>query len=141
MDSLVNESLRERTFILATLGGFAALSLILAAVGIYGVVSYSVSSRTREIGIKLALGAEPNVIRGRILSSSLAVVCIGVVVGIVCALLSGRVMEGLLFGVSARDLTTLIAAPAVLLAAAALAIAIPVFRHTRVDPVEVMRAE
>lgn len=59
----------------------------------------------------------------------------------VCALLSGRLMEGLLFGVSPRDLTTLLAAPVVLLAAATLAIAVPIFRHTRVDPVEVMRAE
>jgi ABC-type antimicrobial peptide transport system permease subunit len=74
-------------------------------------------------------------------SSSIAVVCIGVVVGMIFALLSGRLMEGLLFGVSARDLSTLVAAPMVLLAAAALAIAVPVFRHTRVDPVEVMRAE
>ncbi len=141
MDALVNESLRERTFILATLGSFAALSLVLAAVGIYGVVSYSVTSRTREIGIKLALGAEPRVVRGRMFSSSIAVVCIGVGVGMIFALLSGRLMEGLLFGVSARDLSTLVAAPMVLLSAAALAIAIPVFRYTRVDPVEVMRAD
>jgi predicted permease len=141
MDALVNESLRERTFILATLSSFAALSLVLAAVGIYGVVSYSVSNKTREIGIKLALGAEPSAVRGRMFSSSIAVVCIGVLVGMVCALISGRAIEGLLYDVSARDLTTLIAAPAVLLVAATLAIVIPVFRYTRVDPVEVMRAE
>jgi len=141
MNSLVNESLRERTFILAALGSFAAISLLLAAIGIFGVVSYSVSSQAREIGIKLALGAEPGAVRGRIFSSSIAVVGVGVVAGIAIALLSGRLMESLLYGVGSKDLTTLIAAPAVLLAAAIIAIGVPVFRYTRVDPVEVMRAE
>jgi predicted permease len=141
METLVNESLRERTFILAALGSFAVLSLVLAGVGIFGVVSYSVSNQAREIGIKLALGAEPSVVRGKIFSSSIAVVGVGVVIGLVCALLSGKVMESLLFGVSPRDVATLAAAPAVLLAAATLAIGVPVFRYTRVDPVEVMRAE
>jgi predicted permease len=141
MDALVNESIRERTFILTALGSFAALSLILAAVGIYGVVGYAVSSRSREIGIKLALGAEPRVVRTRIFTSSISVVGIGATVGVLCALASGRAIESLLYGVGSRDVTTLIAAPAVLLAAATIAIVIPVFRHTRVDPVEVMRVE
>ena len=141
MEALVNESLRERKFILAALGSFAIISLVLAAVGIYGVVSYSVSNQAREIGIRLALGAEPRQVRGRIFASSMSVVGVGVVVGIACALLSGRLMESLLYGVSSRDVTTLLAAPAVLLAAATLAIGVPVFRYTRVNPVEVMRAE
>jgi putative ABC transport system permease protein len=141
MDSIVNASIKERTFILAALGSFAVLSLILAAIGIYGVVSYSVSSQTREIGIKLALGAEASVVRTKIFYSSIAVVSIGVAFGIAVSLLSGRVMESQLYGVSSRDLATLAAAPVVLLAAAAFAITVPVFRYTRVDPVEVMRAE
>jgi hypothetical protein len=141
MSALVNESLGERTFVLGTLGSFAILSLVLAAVGIYGVVSYSVSSRAREIGIKLALGAEPRLVRGRIFASSITVVAFGIVGGTACALISGSLMESLLYGVGARDITTLVAAPAVLIAAATLAIGVPVFRYTRVDPVEVMRAE
>jgi len=141
MDALVNESLKERTFILAALGSFAVISLVLAAVGIFGVVSYSVSNQAREIGIKLALGAEPNTVRGKIFSSSFAVVCIGVVAGVACALLFGRIMESQLFGISSKDITTLVVAPAVLLAAATIAIGYPVFRFTRVDPVEVMRVE
>ena len=141
MSARVGESLKERNFILAALGSFAALSLLLAAVGIYGVVSYSVSNRSREIGIRLALGAEPRMVRQRMFSSSLWIVAAGTAVGVMCALLFGNVMESLLFGVSARDATTLIAAPSVLLVAATLAIGIPVFRYTRVDPVEVLRAE
>ncbi len=141
MSARVGESLRERNFILAALGSFAVLSLLLAAVGIYGVVSYSVSARSREIGIRLALGAEPRMVRQRMFSSSILVVAAGTLVGIACALLFGNVMESLLFGVSARDATTLIAAPAVLLTTAIIAIGIPVLRYTRVDPVEVLRAE
>jgi predicted permease len=141
MSQRVGESFRERSFILAALGSFAVLSLLLAAVGIYGVVSYSVSNQSREIGIKLALGAEPRMVRRRIFSSSIGVVAAGTVVGMACALLFGNLMESLLYGVSSRDVTTLIAAPAVLLAAATLAIGVPVFRYTRVDPVHVLRTE
>jgi putative ABC transport system permease protein len=141
MSARVGESLRERNFILAMLGSFAVLSLVLAAVGIYGVVSYSVSSRSREIGIKLALGAEPQEVRRHIFTSSIVVVAVGAVVGMVCALIFGDLMEGLLYGVSSRDAATLIAAPVVLLAAATLAIGVPVFRYTRVDPVHVLRTE
>ena len=141
MSARVGESLRERNFILAMLGSFAVLSLVLAAVGIYGVVSYSVSSRSREIGIKLALGAEPQEVRRHIFTSSIVVVAAGAVVGMVCALIFGDLMEGLLYGVSSRDAATLIAAPVVLLVAATLAIGVPVFRYTRVDSVHVLRTE
>lgn len=141
MSARVGDSLRERSFTLAVLGSFAVLSLVLAAVGIYGVVSYSVSSQVREIGIKLALGADPQMVRRRIFSSSIIVVAAGAAVGMVCALIFGDLMESLLYGVSSRDAATLIAAPAVLLAAATLAIGVPVFRFTRVDPVDVLRTE
>jgi ABC-type antimicrobial peptide transport system permease subunit len=141
MSDHMSESLRERTFTLAVLSSFAAVSLILAAVGIYGVVSYSVSSRAREIGIRLALGADPKLVRGRFFWSAIAVVAAGVAIGIVVALLAGRLIESLLYGVSARDISTLLAAPVVLLVTASIAIAVPVMRYTRVDAVEVMRAE
>jgi putative ABC transport system permease protein len=141
MSALVGESLRERKFTLAVLGGFAALSLLLAAVGIYGVVSYSVSRRSREIGIRLALGAASGTVRQRIFSTSLGVVALGTALGVVIAIIMGGVLESLLYGVSPRDPMILILAPAILFAAAALAIWVPVVRYTRVDPLVTMRAE
>ncbi len=141
MSALVGESLREKEFTLAILSSFAVLSLVLAAVGIYGVVSYSVSRRSREIGIRLALGADSSAVRQRIFSRSLGVVAAGAAAGIACALVAGAIMESLLFGVSPRDMATLAIAPSVVLGAAALAIWIPVIRYTRVDPLVTMRAE
>jgi predicted lysophospholipase L1 biosynthesis ABC-type transport system permease subunit len=141
MSALVGESLMQKEFTLAVLSAFAILSLALAAVGIYGVVSYSVSRRSREIGIRLALGAASSTVRHQIFSRSLGVVAAGAVTGIAGALLAGGVVESLLYGVSPRDPLTLVAAPTVVLGAAALAIWIPVLRHTRVDPMVTMRAE
>ncbi len=141
MGALVGESLKEKEFTLAVLSSFAILSLVLAAVGIHGVVSYSVSRRSREIGIRLALGAASSNVRQRMFSSSLGVVAVGAAAGVAAALVAGGVMESLLYGVSPRDPVTLVAAPAVLLAAAALAIWIPVLRYTRVDPLVTMRVE
>jgi ABC-type antimicrobial peptide transport system permease subunit len=141
MDARVGESLRERNFTLAVLAAFAGLSLLLAAVGIYGVVSYSVSKRTREIGIRLALGAEPSTVRRSIFGGALAVVAAGAGTGLVGAIAALGIMESLLFEVSPRDPVALVAAPLILLATAALAIGVPVIRHTRVDPVVTMKAE
>jgi predicted permease len=141
MRARLGESLRERSFTLAVLGSFAALSLVLAAVGIFGVVSYSVSSRSREIGIRLALGAGAWTVRQRIFWSSFGVVALGTAVGVVCAFAFGGVMESLLFGVSPRDPMAFAAACLALLIASALAIWVPVVRYTRVDPVVTMRAE
>jgi putative ABC transport system permease protein len=141
MRARLGESLRERSFTLAVLGSFAALSLVLAAVGIFGVVSYSVSTRSREIGIRLALGAGARTVRQRIFLSSFGVVALGTTVGIVCAFAFAGAMESLLYGVSPRDPVAFAAAALVLLIAAALAIWVPVLRYTRVDPVVTMRAE
>ncbi|UCG85526.1 MAG: ABC transporter permease [Gemmatimonadota bacterium] len=141
MSSLVGASFRERTFTLSVLASFAAVSLVLAAVGIYGVVSYSVSRRSREIGIRMALGAASGAVRRRMFAASFSVVSAGTAVGILCALLAGSIMESLLYDISPRDPVILIAAPAILLAAAALAIWVPVCRHTRVDPLVTMRVE
>jgi predicted permease len=141
LSARIGESLRERTFTLTVLGSFALLSLILAAVGIYGVVSYSVSRRTREIGIRLALGAASGTVRQTIFSNSIGVVALGTAAGVLCALLVGGIIESLLYGVSPHDHMILILAPAILLATAALAIWLPVVRCTRVDPLITMRAE
>ena len=134
-------AVRQQNFVLAVLGSFAVLSLVLAAVGIYGFVSYSVSGRAREIGIRIALGARPRVVRQRMFSSSMTVVVVGAVLGVVGALVLGKSLASLLYGVSPRDPVTLAVAPAVMLAAAVIAVAVPVIRYTRVDPVAVMRAE
>jgi putative ABC transport system permease protein len=141
MNAIVGDSLKEKEFTLAVLSSFAILSLVLAAVGIYGVVSYSVSRRSREIGIRLALGAKSSTVRQTIFSRSLGVVAAGTVAGVGGAIVAGGVMESLLFSVSPRDLVTLVTAPSVVLGAAALAIWIPVLRYTRVDPLVTMRAE
>lgn len=141
MNSIVGESLKERQFTMAVLSSFAVLSLVLAAVGIYGVVSYSVSRRSREIGIRLALGAASGAVRQRIFARSLGVVAAGVAAGIAGAVVAGGVAESLLYGVGPRDPFTLTAAPIVVLGAAALAIWIPVWRFTRVDPLVTIRAE
>jgi putative ABC transport system permease protein len=106
MSALVGESLKEKEFTLAVLSSFAVLSLALAAVGIYGVVSYSVSQRRREIGIRLALGAASGAVRRRIFSRSLGVVAAGTMVGVLGALAAGGVLESLLYGVSKRDPVT-----------------------------------
>jgi predicted permease len=141
LDALVSESFRDRTFTLGLLGAFALLSLILASVGIYGVVGYTVSTRAREIGIRLALGAAPGRIRWQTFRQSAWVVLGGTLAGVLLALASGSVLESLLYGISPRDPVALALAPAILLAAAALAIALPVIRHTRVDPASTMKAE
>ena len=141
MMAQLGESLKERSFTLGVLGSFAALSLVLAGIGIFGVASYSVSSRSREIGIRLALGAGARTLRQRIFLSSFGVVALGTAVGVVCAFTFGGVMESLLYGVSPRDPMAFAAASLVLLIASALAIWVPVVRHTRVDPVVTMRAE
>lgn len=141
MSDLIAESLREKTFTLAVLSCFALLSLVLAAAGIYGVVSYSTSRRSREIGIRLALGAAPGAVRHRIFSRSFAVVVAGAAAGLACASAAGTILESLLYGVSPRDPLTLTAALAAVLSSAALAIWIPVSRHTRVDPMVTLRAE
>jgi ABC-type antimicrobial peptide transport system permease subunit len=141
LESLVAESFSDRSFTLMVIGAFAFFSLVLAGVGIYGVVSFTLSTQTREIGIRLALGAGPGRIRRRTFLRSARVVAAGAVSGVLLALVLGGVMESLLFGVSPRDPLTLSTAPLVLLAAAALAIWIPVVRYTRVDPTVAMRAE
>ncbi len=141
MNALVGKSLKEKEFTMAVLSSFAVLSLVLAAVGTYGVVSYTVSRRSREIGIRLALGGASGAIRRHIFTRSLGVVAGGMMLGVAGALATGGVLESLLYGVSPRDPVTLIVAPLVLLGTGALAIWIPVLRYTRVDPVVTMRAE
>jgi putative ABC transport system permease protein len=141
MESLLADSYLDRTFVLGVLGIFALLSLALASVGISGVVSYTVSSRAREIGIMLALGAERWEVRRQMFFRSFYGVLAGIAVGMILAMVVGRVMESLLFQVEPTDAFTLTLAPLVLLVSGGVAILLPVVRYTRIDPTQSMRAE
>lgn len=122
-------------------GGFAAVALLLGVVGIYGVIAYSVSQRTREIGVRMALGAQRSEVSGMILREAGWLVAAGVVLGVACSLVAGRLLGSLLFGVSAWDVPTLAGVAAVLSVAAMLASFLPAMRAARVDPVVALRAE
>jgi putative ABC transport system permease protein len=141
MDSLIDRSLGPRRFNLYLLGAFAAVSLALAAIGLFGVMAYLVAQRTREIGVRLALGATPGEVFRLILGRGLALAVIGAAGGIGAALWLTRVMETLLFSVSRRDPTTFVVVPLTLIAVAALACYVPARRAMRVDPVIALRGD
>jgi putative ABC transport system permease protein len=141
MTEIVSGSLAQDRFVVALLTGFAALALLLAAVGLYGVVSYSVSRRLREMGVRLSVGAEESDIRRLVMGGSLALTGIGIAVGVAGAIVLTRFMESLLFGVGAIDPVTYIAVAALLASVALLASAGPAWRAARVDPVQVLKTE
>jgi ABC-type antimicrobial peptide transport system permease subunit len=134
-------SLAQTSFTLVMLAIAAAMALGLGVVGIYGVMAYVVSQRTREIGIRLALGAQPAALKRMFVLGALARVAVGVAVGLAAAFALTRLMSSLLFGVGPLDAPTYVAALGVLLAAAALASYVPARRAANVDPVETLRAE
>jgi predicted permease len=141
MDDILSESIGRQRFSVLLLGIFAALAMILAAVGLYGVMSYSVAQRTREIGIRMALGAQRRDVLKMVIGQGLKLVLIGVLIGLVAAFILTRVMTSLLFGVSATDPTTFITISLVLVSVAVLASYIPARRATRVDPMIALRYE
>ena len=134
MDGLLSDSVSPRRFSAALIGIFAALALLLAAVGIYGVMSYSVAQRTREIGIRLALGAQRGDVLRMTMGQGLKLVSMGVGIGLIAAFILTRVMASLLFGVNPTDPTTFVVIPLVLMSVALLASYIPALRATKVDP-------
>ena len=125
----------------ALVGAFAVMAWLLGVVGLYGTVAYSVSQRTREIGIRMALGAQRSAVRRLIVGEAAVLTAAGLAIGIVCAVAAAAWMRGLLFGVSAWDLPTLAAAAAALGASAIAASQIPAHRASRVDPNVALRAE
>jgi putative ABC transport system permease protein len=141
MEAMVADSGSLRRFGMWLIGAFAALALTLATLGIYGVMAYSVSQRTREIGIRIALGAQRwNVLR-LIMEQGAKLALVGVVVGLVGAVALTRVMTSLLFGVSATDLGTFSVVPVIVLVLILLGCYIPARRATKLDPVVALRDE
>ena len=132
---------QEQRFTMALMAGFALLALVLAAVGIYGVIAYSVSQRTREIGIRLALGAGVGTVRALVLRQGMRPAATGIAVGVGAALLLTRYLGSLLYGVAPIDAVTFATIPLLLLVVAAGSVLIPAARASRVEPVEALRAE
>jgi len=141
MSSVVSASIVDRSFYMQLLGTFASLAFILAAVGIYGVVSYSVAQRTREIGIRVALGARRRDVLGLVLREALRLTALGVALGLVGAFVATRVLRSLLFEVKPTDPATFICLSLLLTFVALVASYIPARRATKVDPLVALRYE
>ena len=141
MDQIIADSLAERRFSMILFGAFAALALLLASVGIYGVISHVVGQRTHEIGIRMALGARRLDVLRLILVGAGRLALIGVALGLVCALSLTSLMANRLYGVSPQDPITFVAVPSILIAVALLASYLPARRATKVDPMTALRYE
>jgi putative ABC transport system permease protein len=141
MDERIGRSLSSRRFNMVLLALFAGLALTLAAVGIYGIVAYSVTERTHEIGVRVALGAQRRDVIAMVIGQGMAMTVTGTAVGIAASAALARVMSSLLFGVSAVDPATFVAIPLLLIAVALAACYVPARRATRVDPLQTLRSE
>jgi predicted permease len=141
LQQLVDRTLQGRRLLTSVLGGFAATALLLAALGIYGIVGYRVAQRRKEIAIRVALGAPRWRITTTVLRDTMAFVSLGIIVGVPLAFAAGAAVRAYLFGVEPRDVTTLSVACAVVLASAAAAAYLPARRAPRVDPMLALRAE
>jgi predicted permease len=141
MQQHVDKSLLLPRISALLLGIFGAVGLTLAAIGLYGVMSYSVGCRTREIGIRMALGAKPRKVLRMVLRQGLTLTCIGLVIGLAIALIVGRFAASVLYGISGADLTTFIIVSAVMLATAIIAILIPATRAAHIQPTVALRYE
>ena len=141
MDEVLVESTGPRRFPMLLLASFAAVALALAAIGVFGVVSYLVTQRTREIGIRMALGARAGQLVGMVVGRALPPIAAGVMLGILGALASGRLLNSFLFEVAPHDPAVLVVVAAMLGAAGLIASALPARRAAAVDPIVVLKEE
>jgi putative ABC transport system permease protein len=141
LDSLVAQTLAPRRFILQIVGGLSALAFALSAIGIYGMLSFSTTQRTREIGLRLAMGASDGSIMKMVLREGMLTAATGATIGLVASLVLSRGMAALLYGISPTDPTTLAATTALLLAVAFAACYLPARRATRIDPLTALRTD
>ena len=141
MDQIFSDSVASQRFNTLVLGIFATVALVLAMIGVFGVINYSVAQRTHEIGIRIALGAQRHDVFRMIVGQGLILALIGVVVGAAGALALTRLIEGLLYGVSPTDGPTFVIVALLMIVVAALACYLPARRATKVDPLVALRAE
>ncbi len=141
LESWVTKAMAQTRFLLALNGTFAGLALVLASLGLYGVISYSARQRTREIGVRVALGASNRDVLRLILGQGMILAAIGIVLGLAASLALTRVVSSYLVGVSSRDLVTFVGVPAVLLGVAAVASYLPARRASLIDPSHALRDE
>jgi predicted permease len=141
LQDLVDKAVSPRRFVVLLLAGFSGFALILASLGIYGVISYSVNRRTREIGIRMALGAQVGGLQARIVGQTLGLAAIGISLGMAASWVLARAMRGLLFGVTSSDPATFLGMLAILIAVAVTAGYLPARRASRIDPAAVLRSE
>jgi putative ABC transport system permease protein len=141
MKQLISQSMAQRRFTLVLLGVFAAIALLMAAIGIYGVFSYWVTQRSQEIGIRVALGAQTRDVLKLVIGHGMTLAISGVGIGLVASFALTRLMENMLFGIGANDALTLVSISLLLILAALLACWIPARRATKVDPIVALRCE
>jgi putative ABC transport system permease protein len=141
MDERLADSLAPQRFHLVLIGAFALIALLLSAVGVYGVLSYLVTRRTREIGIRIAMGARPGEVRRLVVGESVVLAALAVVAGLAGAWALTRYLESMLYGVTALDSTTFSLMPVVLLALAIASSVLPAWRASRIDPMAALREE
>jgi putative ABC transport system permease protein len=141
MDEIVLQSISSRSFAGVLLVCFAGLGLILASLGLYGVLSYSVAQRTQEIGVRMALGADRSSVLRLIIARGLRVTAVGLVAGVIAAAGAARIMSSLVLGIGAGDILTFVVGCSILLVVATIACLIPARRATKIDPLTALRIE
>jgi ABC-type antimicrobial peptide transport system permease subunit len=141
LNTLVDASVSSRRFVVLLLGGFAAFALVLASLGIFALISYSVSRRTPEIGIRMAFGASARSVQASIIGDTLTLAATGMVIGAAVSWWLARSMQGLLFGVTSTDPVTFAGMALTLALVAGVAGYLPARRASRIDPLEALRVE
>jgi putative ABC transport system permease protein len=141
MDQVVDAAVATPRSMAWLLSSFAVASLLLAAIGVFGVMSHAVSQRTREIGVRMAIGASPYRMLGAILAEGLTQVGLGLIAGVILSIVTARLLTGLLFGVSAMAVTPYLIVVAVLAVVSVIACLVPARRAMRIDPMTALRAE